>query len=129
MKNQIVIAIIGMFIITLIVGFFMGLAISKDIVLLTGDRSHLIGSWKGSNSSSSFSLKFFENGSVIFSSYLGNFTVNQNQLICNNHGITLTAEFFFIGDYNTLSLTNLNSSSSYGFGYFGIPYGIILQRI
>jgi hypothetical protein len=141
MKKQIVIAISVGIIITLIAGLSIGWSIPRDNSLLTedrlltgdhllnGDSSHLIGSWKGANSSSSFSLTFFANGSLLFSSYLGNFTVNQDQLICNNHGITLTAEFFFIDDYNTLALTNINSSSSYGFGYFGIPYGIILKRV
>ncbi|MBE3120631.1 MAG: hypothetical protein IMZ58_00255 [Thermoplasmata archaeon] len=136
MKKQIVIAIIVGIIVTFIVGLLMGwsiprdnVSITRDNVMLTGERSHLIGSWKGSNSSSTFSLKFFENGSLLFSSYLGNFTVNQDQLILHNQGITMTAEFFFIGDYNTLGLTNIKSSSSFGFGYFGIPYGIILQRV
>jgi hypothetical protein len=135
MKKQIVIAIIVGIIITLIAGLSIGWSIPRDNSLLTGDyllnedSSHLIGSWKGANSSSSFSLTFFADGSLLFSSYHGNFTVNQDTLICNNHGITLKAEFFFIDDYDTLALTNINCSSDSAFGYFGVPYGIILRRV
>jgi len=101
MKKQIVIAITIGIIITLIAGLSIGWSIPRDTSLLTGDHllnedsSHLIGSWKGANSSSSFSLTFFADGGLLFSSYHGNFTVNQDKLICNNHGIKLTAEFFF----------------------------------
>ena len=133
MKNRVIIIfIVAMFIITLFVGVLMGLSIpkdEKDDVLLLGDRLNLIGRWEGANSSSTFSLEFFENGSLLFSSFLGNFTVNQDQLICTSHGITLTAEFFFMDDYHKLVLTDINSSSTYAFGYFGVPYGIILRRI
>ncbi len=135
MKKQIVIAILIGIIFTLIAGLSIGWSIPRDNALLTGDHllnedsSHLIGSWKGANSSSSFSLTFFADGGLLFSSYHGNFTVNQDTLICNNHGIRLTAEFFFINDYDTLALTNINSSSDSAFGYFGVPYGIILRRV
>ena len=134
MKKQMVIALIVSIMITLIAGLSIGWSIPRDTSLLTGehlvngDHSYLIGSWKGSNSSSSFSLTFFEDGSLLFSSYHGNFTVNQDKLICYNHGITLTAEFFFIDNYDTLALTNINCSSDSAFGFFGVPYGIILQR-
>lgn len=134
MKKQIMITIVVSIILILIAGLTIGWSIPKDNNILSGDqildgdRSHLIGRWNGSNYSSTFSLTFFENGSMLFSSYFGNYTVNQDQLVFHNHGITLTAEFFFIHDYNTLALTNINTSASYAFGYFGVPYGIILQR-
>lgn len=122
-------------VITLLAGLSIGWSIPRDTSLLTGehlvngDRSYLIGSWKGANSSSSFSLTFFADGSLLFSSYHGNFTVNQDKLICYNHGIKLAAEFFFIDNYDTLALTDINCSSDSAFGYFGVPYGVILQRV
>jgi len=127
-KNVIVIAFILMFILSIIVGFFMGLSIPINNLRISGNRSSLLGSWIGSNTSTSFSLRFYENGSLLFSAYRGNFTINQDHLTCHNHGITLTADFSFMNDDNTLVLTNINCSSPSAFGFFGVPYGIILQR-
>jgi len=130
MRKQIIIALVVGIIISFITGFLIGWSIPSDNMMLTGDRSHLIGSWKGADDHSSFSVQFFENSSLLFSSYKGNFTVNQDRLSMNNQGITMTAEFFFIGDYDTVALTNIRSSSGFSyFSYFGSPYGIILRRV
>jgi len=129
MKKQMVVIIAVGVIVSFIAGFVLSSLFQSGDGIIQGDRSHLMGAWQGSDSSSSFSLQFYENGSLVFSSYRGNYTVNQNQLVLHNQGITMTAEYVFLNDYNTLGLTNIKSSSSYGFGFFGIPYGIILQRV
>jgi len=114
----------------------MGWLVPLDIVpstgehLIPGDRSHLIGSWKGPTGETTFSMSFFENSSLLFSKYWGNYTVNQKQLMLNDQGISISAEYFFIGDYDTLGLRNIqgNSTALSFLNFFGTPYGIILKR-
>ena len=134
MKKQIVMVIILGIIISFAAGLFIGWLIPLNIIPSTGeqiipaDRSHLIGSWKGPTGNPTFSMSFFENGSLLFSNYKGNYTVNQNQLVLHNQGISISAEYFFIGDYDTLGLRNIQGNSTYPLSYFGTPYGIILKR-
>ena len=134
MKKQITIVIILGIIISFAAGLFIGWLLPIDTFqstgerIMLGDRSHLIGSWKGPTDQTTFSMSFFGNGSLLFSSYMGNFTVNQDQLVLHDKGISISAQYFFIGDYDTLGLRNIQGNSTYPLSYFGTPYGIILQR-
>ena len=127
MRNSILIACVVGIIIAFIVGLLLGLFLPRDNGLITGDRPHLIGNWTGLNGNPTYTFQFFENGSCISSSYLGNFIVTQDQLIVNYHGTSMTAQFFFINDYNTLGLMNINSNSADG--NLEGPYGLIFQRV
>jgi hypothetical protein len=134
MKKQITMVISLGIIISFAAGLFIGWLIPLNIIpstgeqIVPGERSHLIGSWKGPTGDSTFSMSFFENGSLLFSSYMGNFTVNQDQLVLHDKGISISAQYFFIGDYDTLGLRNIQGNSTFPLSFFGTPYGIILQR-
>jgi len=134
MKKQITMLISLGIIISFAAGLFIGWLLPMDTFkstgerIILGDRSHLIGSWKGPTGKTTFSMSFFGNGSLLFSSYRGNFTVNQDQLVLHDKGISMSAQYFFIGDYDTLGLRNIKGNSSASLSFFGTPYGIILQR-
>jgi len=134
MKKQIELVISMGMIISFAAGLFIGWLLPIDTFqstgerILLGDRSHLIGSWKGPTGDPTFSMSFFENGSLLFSSYMGNFIVSQDQLVLHDQGISISAQYFFIGDYDTLGLRHIKGNTSIPLSFFGTPYRIILQR-
>ncbi len=134
MKTQTIMIIVLGIIVSFAAGLFIGWLAPLDIIpsngehLIAGDRSHLIGSWKGPTGDTTFSMSFYQNGSLLLSRYRGNYTVNQDQLVLNNQGMSISAEFFFIDDYDTLGLRNIQGNTTIPLSFFGTPYGIILRR-
>ncbi len=124
-KSVLIIGTVGI-IVAFVIGLMLGPFLPTDNGLITGDRPHLLGRWKGLGDNPTYSFQFFENGSCISSSYLGNYIVSQDQLVINYHGTSMTAQFFFIRDYNTLALMNINSNTAGG--NLEGPYGLIFLR-
>jgi hypothetical protein len=134
MKKQIVIVIILGVTLSFAVGLIIGWMVPIDLIpstgehIIPGDRSHLIGSWKGPTEETTFSMSFFENGSLLFSKYRGNYTIDNSQLVLHSLGVSISAEYFFLGDYDTLGLRNIQGGSAFPWSFLGTPYGILLRR-